>query len=77
LKQWQEVARRLKLGKGTPDPRWIWQEIPQGFENLRSKDAAMKLLDPKTADDVVVRMHDCLRALDEVRQNPDLTPDMS
>jgi hypothetical protein len=77
LKQWKEVARRSKLGKGTGDAKWIWQEIPQGFENLRSKDAAMKLLDPKTADDVVARMQDCLRALDEVRQNLDLTPDMS
>jgi hypothetical protein len=72
LKQWKEVARRSRLGKGTGDGRWIWQEIPQGFGNLRSKDAALKLLDPETADDVIARMQDCLRALDEVRQNLDL-----
>jgi hypothetical protein len=72
LKRWRELARRSRLGKGTGDGKWVWQEIPQGFANLRSKDAALKLLDPNTADDVVARMLDCLRALDEASQDLDL-----
>jgi hypothetical protein len=67
FKQWQEAALSSSLGKGTGDPKWIWQEIPQGFENMRSRDAALKLLDPKTADEVAIRMKDRLIAFEECR----------
>jgi hypothetical protein len=70
FKQWQEAARSSRLGKGTRDSGWIWQEIPKGFENMRSRDAALRLLDPKTADEVAIKMKDRLIAFEECRKTP-------
>jgi hypothetical protein len=68
LKPWRELAAS-KLGPGTRDANWVWQEIPPGFEDLHSKDTAMKLLDPQWADEIVNRMQDVLKTFaDAVRE---------
>jgi hypothetical protein len=60
LKPWRELASS-RLGPGTRDINWVWLEIPSGFEDLRSKDTATKLLDPQSADDIINRMQDVLK----------------
>lgn len=69
LRRWRDRARLSSLGAGTGDPYWVWQEIPEGFEDLRSKDTAIRLLDPKSADDIIVRVRDVLETLVEIARS--------
>jgi hypothetical protein len=60
LKHWREHASSV-LGAGTGDRKWVWQQIPLGFEDLHSKETAIRLLDPQSADDIIDRMQDVLK----------------
>ncbi len=58
LRPWRERVQRSRLGPGTRDSKWVWQEIAEGFGDLRrSKDTAIRLLNSQSADDILNRMH--------------------
>ena len=59
LRRWQAKAA-LVLGEGTRDKKWIWQRIVDGFDNLRSKAALVRLLDPQTVLDTASQMSELL-----------------
>jgi hypothetical protein len=68
LKRWREHASSV-LGAGTGDRKWTWQQIPLGFEDLHSKETAIRLLDPQSADDIIDRMQDVLKMFVESMQD--------
>jgi hypothetical protein len=65
LRTWRERAGTCGLGEGTGDKNWVWQEIPEGFEDLYSKETAIRLLDPNSAAEIVERMQDVWMRFEE------------
>lgn len=56
LRRWRQRMLDSGIGEGTGDKYWVWQKVPEGFKNLRSRDTATKLLDPNSADEIVKRI---------------------
>ena len=52
---WRGLATTI-LGEGTGDSQWIWQKILEGFEDLDTKDALVKLLNFATVEEVAEQM---------------------
>jgi hypothetical protein len=65
LRPWRELAQRSGFPVGTDDKNWVWQQVPDGFDDLSSKDTAIRLLDPNSATDIVEQMQDWLMAFVE------------
>lgn len=65
LRPWRELAQRSGFPVGTDDKNWVWQKVPDGFDDLRSKDTAIRLLDPNSATDIAEQMQDALMAFVE------------
>jgi len=65
LRPWRELVQRSGFPVGTDDKNWVWQKIPEGFDDLHSKDTAIRLLDSNSATDIVEQMQDALMAFVE------------
>jgi hypothetical protein len=58
LKPLRQRVRMCGLEEGTGDKNWVWQKIPEGSQDLDSKDAAIKMLTTQFADEVVLELID-------------------
>ena len=66
LRPWRELAQLSGFPVGTDDRNWVWQQIPDGFDDLRSKDSAIRLMDPVSPADIAEQMQDALMRFVEI-----------
>ena len=68
LRPWRELAHLSGFPLGTDDKNWVWQQVPEGFDGLSSKDTAVRLLDSNSGTDLFGQMQDALeRFVDAAR----------